>query len=438
MQYILADLTTIERISNNYVLDLSKSLAEKDNSIIVPFVRHTEYREKTNYYAFDSSSTFKRKLKITGLSYLQQKFKSLNTNLYLFPNTLEESLEALIKYFGVNNHYLYIGCLREIKSEIDMHRSIIDRLKMNFNLTAYLFRSANILYANEEYLSSEVNKDYPFSYFEKILKDSQYLNPLNTYSIESLSFLRDVSIISQGEVKSIDLQGRRQSVNLNEEAHTKLNNFLDDMLSKYKSNRNKLVRTSSELSKYFALGSFSYSEVISVIRARLKRGENIDKENLEAFIRQLNWTIYFKSLMSKYSFQDFNFSPEHTVGKYQTDSSLLRKSLNNTNQDLIGFIKIELESTGYITNRSRMILACYLINQLNFCPILVGEYLQSYFVDYNPPVHWSSILWCTGVLDTQVRGNKPTYINQQTEGRRFNITKQKSMNPDYLRLFVQV
>lgn len=432
MKYLLADLTGIERLDNNYVLNFCNELIKEDDTQIIPFIRHTEVESKTQYFGFDSSSIFKRELKVKGLCYLQQFFLSIGTNLYMFPESLFVALETIIKHFGEHYHYVYIGCTREMKVEIESTNQGIKDMEKVYNLTSYIFNSANILYVNE--WDIEITPTHPFSYFDKILMSRDSIGVVRDYDLHQLPFIKNVKVIHFNNVKSIDLTNSHKPVNLNQQARKELNNFLYNGLKDYKSTRNKLLSSTSKLSKYFAIGAYSYSEVFEVLQDYVNSEATIPIESLDSFLRQLNWTIFFKTLMSLYGLEEFGLTPDNTARYKQSIPITFLNHNSSRDNNIIRVIKKELESTGYISNRSRMILTCYLINSLEISPILVGEYLQSLFIDYNAPVHWCSILWCTGVLDSQIRGSKSAYISEQIVGRRFNLTKQQSLNSEYLQL----
>jgi deoxyribodipyrimidine photo-lyase len=73
---------------------------------------------------------------------------------------------------------------------------------------------------------------------------------------------------------------------------------------------------------------------------------------------------------------------------------------------------IELNTTGYMSNRTRQNAASFLINQLGVNWQMGAEYFESKLIDYDPCSNWGNWNYIAGV------GSDPR------EGRCFNIIKQ--------------
>ncbi|WP_462151786.1 DASH family cryptochrome [Pseudoalteromonas xiamenensis] len=187
--------------------------------------------------------------------------------------------------------------------------------------------------------------------------------------------------------------------------------------SHYKKTRNQLSGEwfSTGFSPFLALGTVSVHEILSRLQEyQLIYGQNDSTE----------W-IYFELLWREYFYW---------YAKTHGTKLFLRRGLNSTNPltsfyashfkawcegnteaDLVNAIMIELNTTGWISNRSRQITASYLVNELSVDWRYGAAYFEQTLIDYDVAINWGNWQYIAGV-GADPRG-----------GRHFNIDKQSQL-----------
>lgn len=197
-------------------------------------------------------------------------------------------------------------------------------------------------------------------------------------------------------------------------AWKQLDDFIDLRYEQYSLDRNSLNRRrTSGLSAYLAQGNLSYRQVlIEVINRSLDNSilsenckgiasNNYKRNNFDLFFSQLLWNTYLASHFIKYKRSMFTYK---AFKSQATKNSMNAKNtgfgavtVSKSIHDLIRAITNELRFTGFISNKARLILACYCINKLEVHPILLGEFMETFLVDYDPINHWGNIAYCSGI-----------------------------------------
>jgi deoxyribodipyrimidine photo-lyase len=183
----------------------------------------------------------------------------------------------------------------------------------------------------------------------------------------------------------------------------------------YKETRNQLMGSdySTKLSKYLSVGSISAKLIFSEI----KKFETAFQANESTYwiIFELLWRDFFKHQSRKQ--KRLLFRPEgynhYKIKKNEHVSENFFQWCNGlTENNFINAFMIELNTTGYMSNRGRQIVASYLIHDLN-CHWRAGaSYFESKLIDYDPSLNWGNWAYIAGV------GSDPRPV------RKFNIDKQ--------------
>lgn len=178
--------------------------------------------------------------------------------------------------------------------------------------------------------------------------------------------------------------------------------FFDQRYKKYQVYINKpslSIHSSSLLSPYLAFGNLSIRMLHLSTQKHLKTIKDpFLKNQLEAFEKRLYWHCHFVQRVERH--------PE--LNEEAWDKKL--EGIRETRQDLYdafkegttGFPIVDacmraLKLRGWINFKQRAMLASFASNVLLLDWRDVGEILGSYFIDYEPGIHWSQIQMQAGL-----------------------------------------
>lgn len=145
----------------------------------------------------------------------------------------------------------------------------------------------------------------------------------------------------------------------------------------------------NELSAYIKFGFLSIREVYKT------------KKNDDEFVRKLIWRDFYANIL--YLFPDVLYKPmiaKYEKIKWSDDRNALRKWCEGkTGFPIVDAGMRELNSTGIINNRNRMIVASFLVKVLHINWLLGQQYFAKHLIDYDPASNNGNWQWIasTGV-----------------------------------------
>jgi deoxyribodipyrimidine photo-lyase len=193
----------------------------------------------------------------------------------------------------------------------------------------------------------------------------------------------------------------------------------DERITTYKETRNELIGTaySSKVSAWLAVGSISpryvYEEVKKFEEKRIKN------DSTYWLIFELLWRDYFRFAAKKYGNAIFFKNGIHNK-KYtwQNDiEKLERWRLGKTGERFIDANMRELLHTGFMSNRGRQNVACYLAKDLKVNWTWGAAWFESQLIDYDVCSNWLNWAYIAGV------GNDPRedrYFNTESQVRKYD------------------
>ncbi len=202
-----------------------------------------------------------------------------------------------------------------------------------------------------------------------------------------------------------------------------------EQVSYYKKTRNGLLGTkySSKLSAWLANGSISANTIYN----QLKKYEQQVTKNESTYwlFFELLWRDYFKYISLRYGDAIFKQKGiKNSVYNWQNNSELVEQWITGTTQsNFVNANMIELQQTGWMSNRGRQNVASYFAKNLQLDWRIGAAYFESLLIDYD--VHSNYGNWCyvAGV------GNDP-------RDRTFNVdlqAKRYDPNAKYQKLWLQ-
>lgn len=187
-----------------------------------------------------------------------------------------------------------------------------------------------------------------------------------------------------------------------------------DLLKFYKETRNGLLGAdySSKFSPWLALGCLSPRYIFEEV----KRYEKVRKKNQSTYwlIFELIWRDYFRFICKKHGKKVFHLGGiKNNMDEWsQNEHHFWAWANGATGIPFIDANMIELNETGFMSNRGRQNVASFLVNDLGIDWRWGAMYFESQLIDYDVCSNWGNWMYVAGV------GNDPR------ENRYFNILRQ--------------
>jgi deoxyribodipyrimidine photo-lyase len=228
-----------------------------------------------------------------------------------------------------------------------------------------------------------------------------------------LPTLADLGLAS----KTIDSRAAIQFEGGETVAIRRLNHYFFETkyLSNYKETRNGMIGAdySSKFSAWLALGCISPRLIYQEIKKY--EGQFGANDSTYWLVFELLWRDFFRFMFKKHQTKFFLYDGIKTekVNSKSLNEKLLSQWINgNTNSDFINANMLELQLTGFMSNRGRQNVASFFCNELNMDWRFGAAYFEEQLIDYDVCSNWGNWAYLAGV------GNDP-------RGHRwFNIEKQ--------------
>ena len=200
------------------------------------------------------------------------------------------------------------------------------------------------------------------------------------------------------------------------QAWKRLNDYFwkDDLLRKYKFTRNGLIGKdySSKLSPWLAHGCISAKSVYHEI----KRYEQERVKNISTYwlFFELLWRDFFKFMSKKYGAAIF--MTRGITGDLPDMSDDMEKfelwRRGETREPFVDANMMELNTTGFMSNRGRQNVASYLIHDLKVNWTWGAMWYENRLIDYDPDSNWLNWAYIAGVGNDVQKGRKFSIENQ--------------------------
>lgn len=205
-------------------------------------------------------------------------------------------------------------------------------------------------------------------------------------------------------------------------ALTRLKHYVwdNDLIASYKETRNEMLGLdfSSKLSLYLAHGCISPKKIFHEV----KRYESMRQKNDSTYwlVFELMWRDFFRLMGKKHGNNIFK-----RAGTKLSERTDLEDNMDmfkfwaegRTGIPLIDANMIELNSTGYMSNRGRQNVASFLINDLKINWQIGAEYFESLLIDYDPCSNYGNWNYVAGV-GSDPRENR--YFNTVLQAKKYD------------------
>ena len=358
---------------------------------------------------------FRKKFMMESVLDLEKNLKSKKIHLHVFEGDKFKILEEIRSSHGIDTIY----CSKEVGwYEEEDEKKLIDK---NFEL----------IMSEDPHLIEE--RELPFNldnlpliftpFRKKVEKNSKIRNEIRELpTIKKAIINTDLKFLVKIEVNNIinhsntayPFEGGERN------ALERLKSYLWEShnIAKYKETRNGLIGTeySSKFSAYLSTGSISPVTIYHEI----KKFEREVKKNSSTYwlIFELMWREFFRYVTKKGKKNIFKINGINGNifnRNFNSDIDLFKKWCDGeTGQEFIDANMVELNTTGFMSNRGRQNVASYLINDLDLNWIWGAAYFESKLIDYDVASNWCNWMYMAGV------GNN-------VRNWAFNPTKQSDM-----------
>ncbi|MEX0940017.1 MAG: deoxyribodipyrimidine photo-lyase [Candidatus Babeliales bacterium] len=389
------------RITDNIGLQQSINRSKK---IIPCFI--FDPRQITNQNEYKSSNALQ--FMIESLQDLEKQLKKEKGKLYLFYGIAHEIVERLLKEKKIdavfcNMDYTPFSLKRDI---------MIQKVCLKYNSAFHQFHDSLLTEPGEILTTQETPYQKFTPFFKKASKknipEPQKISAANFYikSIEKAESITIYEKILKNKNKNILMHGGRAE---GLKILKKLKNFKN-----YAKERNFPAIPTTHLSAHNKFGTVSIREVYHAIKKQLNSNHLL--------IQQLFWRDFFTHVAyySPFVFGQAFHERYNNLKWKNNKKDFAAWKAGKTGFPIVDAGMRQLNKTGFMHNRTRMLVASFLTKDLHIDWLWGEKYFAKQLVDYDPAVNNGNWQWCAS-----------TGCDAQPYFRIFNPwTQQKKYDPD--------
>jgi deoxyribodipyrimidine photo-lyase len=400
------------RVADN--ASLSNAIKENEKVIAVYCFDPRQF-EQSKYGNFMKTEKFRTKFNIESVRELKLNLEKLNISLLVYHQNPEEIIPKIISEFDVKTVYFQeewtkdeVRIESEIKSKIDIlvvFKTVYDQflfhpkdIPFSINDIPNVFTQfRNKCEKSSKIRTESVAKAMPSS---NLIENKTVVPNLNNLGFEDFEVDKRTAFPFKG--------GENQALKRMENYFWETEN-----LSKYKVTRNGLVGAdfSSKFSPWLANGCISAKTIYWQICEYEQQVEKNDSTYWLIF--ELIWRDYFKYISMKFGQKIFKIGG--ILDKdydWKTNKSAIDNWINGKTQEpFVNANMIELQKTGFMSNRGRQNVGSYFAKNLLIDWRIGAAYFESMLIDYDVHSNYGNWMYVSGV------GNDP-------RDRKFNIKLQ--------------
>lgn len=366
--------------------------------------------------------------------------EALKNHLNLYTGPAEKIIQLLIKRYPVKSVFCNAVYSPWHLNQTKAVQDICNQARIQFQTfnSNYLYQPTDVLKENGEYYKVFTAYKNKTAFIESrtvahnknkninFIKDAH-----NKTTLETLNLLPEHSWYQT--IKNEWVAGETS-------AQKKLTFFIENHLNGYKEDRNYPYKNRvSKLSPHLHFGEISASQILDAIH---KVGHLYAKEeDIEHFKSELIWREFSCYLL--YHFKDLpikNFNPKFNQFPWEDNLHLFQVwQKGNTGYPLIDAGMRELWQTGYMHNRVRMVVASFLVKNLNIHWQVGMNWFWDCLVDADLANNSASWQWVAGsgvdaapyfrIFNPTTQGEK--FDNQGEYTKKF-VPELKAMPNKYL------
>lgn len=391
--------------------------AVHDNETVVAIYCFEPRQYQETKFGFKKTEKYRAQFLIESVKVLKENLKKLNITLFVFHKNAEIAVPEIV----INDSITSIYFQEEWTSE---EREVLERIKTKVP-TATLFNSSyNQFLFHPETIPFDIQSiPNVFTQFRNRCEKSTAVRPeftvkpmmVENYIAEECQF----PTLETLGLNRFEIDSRSAFPYLGGEnnALKRLHSYFWETkkLSVYKLTRNGLIGTdfSSKFSPWLANGCISAKTIYWEIK---KYETQIEKnESTYWLIFELIWRDYFKYISLKNGNSIFKIGGILEKDyDWKTNKSAINKWISgNTQEPFVNANMIEIQKTGWMSNRGRQNVASHFAKDLLLDWRIGAAYFEAMLIDYDVHSNYGNWMYASGV------GNDP-------RNRKFNIPLQAS------------
>lgn len=308
---------------------------------------------------------------------LKKIFLSKNSDILVLKGDPEKVFEELLEKYNVvniytNNDYEPYAKKRDIKI-----KELIEKKEGNF----FTFKD-QVIFEKKEIIKSDFTPYTVFTPYLKKWKQTLYSKPIKI--LKSENYLENLVYIKNATpLISLEDIGFEKS-----EIFIPNNKYNSSIIKNYGKNRNILsINGTSKLSIHLRFGTISIRELVKVSLLESS-----------VFLNELIWREFFMQILYNFpKVTKYAFREKYKNIKWKNNKSDFEKwKSGKTGYPLVDAGMRELNKTGYMHNRVRMLTASFLCKHLLIDWRWGEEYFAKKLLDFDLASNNGGWQWCSG------------------------------------------
>ncbi|MBS2101049.1 FAD-binding domain-containing protein [Carboxylicivirga linearis] len=374
---------------------LNQALESKHPIIFIYIINKEWFKKGT--LGFNRISTFRLNHLYSSLNRLQKELQSRGSDLYIFKNNPLSTISKLAQQTrakAVYAHHEYAWY--ELEEEKAINKVV----------------PLHLTWGNMVYPPDQVpfTPDVSPYYYTKFMKKVIDLPPATIVSeIKSInSFKGEITLETfklpetNNTVSPLELMSNYLNSNAFEEYYYSRELFEGDHYSSF-------------LSPYLADGSLSANVLYQELNNKLKENPRLEA-SVDKLKLQLIWRDYYRFLFLRYGRKLFY---RHGIrnknrDRYDDMEAFLQWKNGKTDHPLVNAFMNELRTTGFLSNRGRMLVSYYLAKVLQVNWLWGAQWFEHILIDYEVCNNYGNWAYQSGV-GTDSRFNRSFNLDKQIE-----------------------
>lgn len=406
--------TTNLRTKDNRVL---QEASKQGNSVIACYCFDPRQFSKTKY-GFKKTGQYRAKFLLETVKDLKENLNNLNIPLFTFYDFPENSIPQLEREYNVENVFAQNEFTSEEITIIKAVREKLNKAQLHLYYDQFLYEPSAVF--------SELNKiPKVFTVFRKAIEKKLSVSRVLTIVSQQAPELENLTKIPTIEKLGFEDFNKHPNsafpFNGGEtEAIKRLKHYIFESkkIGVYKKTRNGLVGIdySSKLSAWLANGSISARTIYWAVKEFEKT--HFKNQSTYWLIFELIWRDFFKYIALQHGNSIFklegisNKTYEWSLDQYAIEAWQNGKTAEN----FVNANMIELNKTGWMSNRGRQNVASFFAKTLKLDWRIGAAYFESLLIDYDVHSNYGNWLYVAGV------GNDPRdrVFNVKLQAERYD------------------
>ena len=405
--------TTDLRLHDNETL--IKAIQQSDE--VIPVYCIDEQHFQTSQFGLKKIGHFNAQFLLESLHNLNENLQALGSGLMLVKGRPEVEIFTLAEKYKAQK----VFTKQQIGYEELVTQSKVEMELKKINATLETFETHTLYHPDDLPFTATAIPDVFTDFRKKVEKDAEVRKVFSVPSSIKSPFVENLILptLQQLGLENCFFDCRAAYPFKGGETlgMKRLNHYLSEThaIASYKETRNGMIgeNYSSKFSPWLALGCISPKLVYHQIK--IYESNHVANESTYWLIFELLWRDFFYCMMKKYPTDFFRLkglNKKH-VPTNQHDLILFEKwKTGQTANDFINANMIELNQTGFMSNRGRQNVASYLCHDLKLDWRYGAAYFEQQLIDYDVSSNWCNWAYIAGV------GNNPRGVSI------FNVEKQ--------------